>query len=194
MNSSDLKYHQPERLKYHLCYHPLDEWGGGHVQASIAVSAPCPPSLPSRCRGLKAKLLKYYHHCCCSISQSYSTLYDPMDCSMPSFPVLHYLPGFAQTHVHWLSESIQQSHYLMPPSPPAVSLLQDQGLFQWVGIRWPKYWSFSFSISPSNEYSGLIFLRIDWFDLLAVQRTFKNLLQQHSCKASVLWCSNGIPL
>ena len=89
-----------------------------------------------------------------------------MDCSTPGFPVLHYLPKFAQTHVHWVGDAIQPSHPLLPPSP-ALNLSQHQGLFQWVGpfcIRWPRYCSFRFSISPSDEYSGLISLRTDWFD------------------------------
>ena len=92
-----------------------------------------------------------------------------MDCSMPGLPVLHYLPEFAQTHVHWVSDAIQPSHPLSPPSPLALHLSQHQGLLKWVSscIRWPKYWSFT--ISPFNEYSGLISFRIDWFDLLAFQ-------------------------
>ena len=102
-------------------------------------------------------------YCCCLVAQSSQTICNPMDCSMPSFPVLHYLPGFAQTHVHWLSDIIQPSHPLSTPSPPAFSLSQHQGLFQWVS-KWLKYWSFSFSTSPSNEYSGLISFRIDWFE------------------------------
>ena len=85
--------------------------------------------------------------------------------SSQGFPVFHYLPEFAQTHVLWVNDNIQPSHPLPPPSPPALSLSQHQGLFQWVSVRWPKYWSFSFSISPSNEYLGLISFRIDWFDL-----------------------------
>ena len=85
--------------------------------------------------------------------------------SMPGFPVLHCLLEFPQTHIHWIDDSIQPSHPLSPPSPPALSLSQHQSLFQWVSIKWPKYWSFSFSISPSNEYLGLISFRIDWFDL-----------------------------
>ena len=88
---------------------------------------------------------------------------------------------------------MQLSHPLLSPSPPAFNLSQHQGLFQWIGsdenIRWPKYWSFSFSISPSNEYSGLISFRIDRFDPLAIQGTFKGLFRHHNLKASVLWCS-----
>ena len=120
--------------------------------------------------------------CCCSVAKSCPTLCDPMDCSTPSFPVLHYLLEFAQTHVHWVSDAILSSHFLLPASPPTLTLSQHQGLFQWsaLHIRWPKYWSFSFSISPSNEYSGLISFRIDWFDLLAIQETLKSLLQHHS--------------
>ena len=114
-----------------------------------------------------------------------------MDRSTPGFPVHHKLPDLAQTHVHRVSDAIQPSHPLLSPSPPAFYLSQ-----HWVFssesilcIRWPKYWSFSFSISPSNEYTGLISFRMDWFDLFALQRTLKILLQQHSQKASILWHS-----
>ena len=114
-----------------------------------------------------------------------------MDCSKPSFPVHHQLPKLAQTHVR-VEDAIQPFHPLFP-SPPAFNLLQHQGLFKWVisCIRWPKFWSFNFSISPSNEYSQLISLRIGWLDLLAVQGTLKSLLQLlqlHSSKASILQC------
>ena len=119
--------------------------------------------------------------------QSRLTLCNPMDSSMPGFPVHHQFPELAQTHAHWVGGAIQPSHPLLSPSPPALNPSQHQGLFQWV--RWPKCWSFSFIISPSNEYSGLISFRIDWLDLLAVQETLKSLLQHHSSKASVLWCS-----
>ena len=114
-----------------------------------------------------------------------------MDCSTSGFPVHHQLPKLGQTHVHRVSDAIQPSHPLSSPSLPAFNLSQHHGLFQWVSscIRWPKYWSFSFSISPSNEYSGLISFRIDWFDLFAVQGTLKSLLQQHNSKASILQCS-----
>ena len=91
-----------------------------------------------------------------------------MDCSTPGFPVLHYLPEFAQTPVHGVSDAIQPSHLLSPPSPPTLNLFQHQGFSKEsvLRIRWPKYWSFSFSISPSSEYSELISFRIGWFDLL----------------------------
>ena len=124
-----------------------------------------------------------------SVAQACLTLCYPMDCSMPGFPVHHQLQELTQTHVHWVSDAIQPSHSLLSPSPPTFNLSQHQGLFQWfqvLCIRWPMYWSFSFSISPSNEYSGLIFFRIDWLDLLAVQGTLKSLLQHHSSKASIL--------
>ena len=113
-----------------------------------------------------------------------------MNCSTPGLPVHHQLPEFTQTHVHRVSDAIQPSHSLSSPSPPAPSPSQHQGLFQrsTLHMRWPKYWSFSFSISPSNEYPGLIF-RMDWLDLLAVQGTLKTLLQHHSSKASILPCS-----
>ena len=126
--------------------------------------------------------------CCCSVIKLCQTLCDPMDCSMPGCPVLHYLSEFAQIHVHWVDDAIQPSHPLLPTSPPALDLSQHQDLFQWVGSshQWPKYWSFSFSISPSNEYSGLISFRIDEFDLLVVQEAFKSLHQQHNSKASIL--------
>ena len=113
-----------------------------------------------------------------------------MDCSLPDFPVQHQLLEFIQTHVHWVTDAMQPSHALPSPSP-AVNLSQHQGLFKWVSssIRWPKYWSFSFSISPSNEPPGLIPFRMDWLVLLGVQWTLKSLLQHHSSKVSILRCS-----
>jgi len=112
-----------------------------------------------------------------------------MDCSTPGFPVLYYLLEFAQTHIHQVSDAIQPSRILSSPSRPAFNLSQYQDLFQWVSSshQVPKYWSFS--ISPSNEYSGLIFFRIDCFDHLAVQGTLKSLPQHHSLKAPILWGS-----
>ena len=111
-----------------------------------------------------------------------------MDGSTLGLPVLHLLPEFTQTYVHWVGDVVQPSHLLSSPSPPAFNLSQHQGLFQWVGfwIRWPKYWSFSFNIRLSSEYSGLISFKMDWLDLLAVQGTLKSLLQHHSSKASIL--------
>ena len=126
-----------------------------------------------------------------SVTQLCPTLCDSMDCSTPGFPVHHQLPELAQTHVRWVGDAIQPSHPLSSPSPPAFSLSQHQGLFQWVSSlhEVAKYWSFSISISPSNEYSELISSRIDWLDLLAVQGTLKSLLQHHGSKMSVLWHS-----
>ena len=124
-----------------------------------------------------------------SVAQSCPTLCDPMDCSMPGFPVHPQLPEFTQTHFRRVCDAIQPSHPLVSPSPLAFNLSQHQGLESVLYIKWPKFWSFSFSISPSNEYSGLISFRMDWFGLLAVQGTLKNLLQHHSSKASILRCS-----
>ena len=131
---------------------------------------------------------------CVSVQFSHSvvsTLCDPMDCSMPGFRVHHQFPEFTQTHVHWIGDAIQPSHPLSSPSPSAFNHSQHQGFFKWVSfcIRWPKYYSFSFSISPSNKESGLISFRINWLDLLAVQGTLNRLLQHHSSKASIVQCS-----
>ena len=123
-----------------------------------------------------------------SVTQLCPTLCDPMDCSTPGLPVHHQLPEFTQTHVHQVDDTIQPSHplssHLLPPSIfPSIRVYSHEPVLH---IRWPKYWSFSFSISRSNEYSGLISFRMDWFDLLAVQGTLKCLLQHHSSKASIL--------
>ena len=114
-----------------------------------------------------------------------------MDYSTPGPFIHHQLPEPTQSHVHCVSDAIQSSHPLSSPSPPAFNLSQHQGLFQWVSSlhQVTKYWSFSFSISPSNEYSGLISFRMDWFDLLGVQGNLKSFLQHHSSKASILWSS-----
>ena len=98
-----------------------------------------------------------------------SDSFQPHNCSTPGLPAHHQLPESTQTHVHQVGDAIQPSHPLSSPSPSALNLSQHQGLFKWVNIRirWPKYWSFSFSISPFNEYSGLTSFRMDWLDLLA---------------------------
>ena len=126
-----------------------------------------------------------------SVTQSCPALHDPTDRSTPGLPVYHKFLEFTQTHAHQVGDAIQPSHPLSSPSPPAPNPSQHQGLFQWVSFsyRWPKYWTFSFSISPSNEHSGLICFRMDWLDLLAVQGTLKSLLQNNSSKASILWRS-----
>ena len=126
-----------------------------------------------------------------SVILSCTTLCSPMDCSMPGLPVYHQLPEFTETNVHWVGDAIQPSHPLLSPSPPTFNISQhrvfsDESVLH---IRWPKYWSFSFSINPSNEYSGLIAFRMGCLDLLAVQGTLKGLLQHHSSKASILRCS-----
>ena len=121
-----------------------------------------------------------------SCSVQCPALCDPMDCSTPGLPVHHQLQEFAQTHGHRVGDTIQPSHPLSSPSPPAFNLAQHQGLESVLHIRWPRYWSFSFSISSSNDYSELISFRMDWLDLLAVQGTLKSLLQPHSSKASIL--------
>ena len=126
---------------------------------------------------------------CSSVAQSCLTLWDPMDCSRPGLPVHHQLPEIVQTHVHRVSDAIQPSHplccrfLLLPPIPPSIRVFTNESIFR---IRWPKYWSFSFNICPSNEYSGLISFKMVWLDLLAVQGTLKGLLQHHSSKASIL--------
>ena len=123
-----------------------------------------------------------------SVSQSCPTLCDPMNRSTPGLSVHHQLPEFTQTHAHQVGNAIQPSHPLSTPSPPAPNPSQHQGLFSnesTLHMRWPKYWSFSFSISPSNEHPGLISFRMDWLDVLAVQGTLRSLLQHHSSKASL---------
>ena len=122
------------------------------------------------------------------VIQSCLTLFDWLDYSKSCFPVHHQIPEHAQTHVHWVSDVIKQFHPLLPPSLlpsnfPSIRVFSNESVLH---IRWPKYWNCSFSISPSNEYSGLISFRIDWFDLLAVQGTCKSLLQHHDLKTSIL--------
>ena len=136
-------------------------------------------------------LLKVYWHQFSSVAQLCLTLWDPMDCSTPGFPVQNQLPELAQIHVHWVSDAIQPSHPVLSPSPPALNLSQIKVFSNesTLCIRWPKYWNFSFSTSPFKEYSGLISFRMDWLDLLALQGTLKSLLQHHSSKALILQCS-----
>ena len=126
-----------------------------------------------------------------SVTQSCLSFCDPMDCSTPGFPVHHQLPELAQTLVQ---KSVMPSNHLilcrplllLPSIFPRVRVFSKESV---LCIRWPKCWSFSFSISPSNEYSGLISFRMGWLDLLTVQGTLKSLLQHHSSKASILLCS-----
>ena len=127
----------------------------------------------------------------CSVAKStlFISLWPHGLYSKPGSSVLHCLPDFAQIHVHWISDALQPSHPMSPPSPPALNLSSIKVFSSELAlcIRWPNYWSFS--ISPSNESSGLISFKIDWFDLLAVPGTLKSLLQYHNLKASILWCS-----
>ena len=129
--------------------------------------------------------------CCCSVAQSCPILCNPTDCSTPGFPVHHNL----QRLLKLMSiESVMPSNHLILCHPlllqpsifPSIRVISCESVLH---IRWPKYWSFSFSISPADEYSGLISFRIDWLDLLAVQGTLKSLLQHHSTKVSILQCS-----
>ena len=124
-----------------------------------------------------------------SVAQSCPTLCDPMNRSTPGLPVHHQLPEFTQTHVHQFSNAIQPSHPLSslsppatPPIPPSIRVFSNESTLH---MRWPKYWSFSFSSSPSNDHPVLISFRIYWLDLLAVQGNVKSLLQHHSSKASI---------
>ena len=126
-----------------------------------------------------------------SVAQSCPTLCNPINCSTPGLPVHHQLPEFTQTHIHRVNDAIQPSHPLSSPSPPApmppsISVFSNESTLR---MRWPKYWSFSFSIIPSKEIPGLISFRMDWLDLLVVQGTLKSLLQHHNSKASILLCS-----
>ena len=126
-----------------------------------------------------------------SVAQSCPTLCDPMNCSMPGLPVHHQFPEFTQTQVHRVGDTIQPSHprsfpSTPAPNPPSMRVFSNESTLH---IRWPKYWSFSFSIIPSKEHPGLISFKMDWLDLLAVQGTPKSLLQHHSSKASILWHS-----
>ena len=127
-------------------------------------------------------------YCYSVAAQSCPTLCDPINRNIPGLPVHHQLPESTQTHVHWFSDAIQPSHPPSSPSPPAlifpsIRVFSNESTLH---IRWSKYWSFSFNISPSNEHPGLIAFRIDWLDLFAVQGTLKSLLQHHSSKASIL--------
>ena len=126
-----------------------------------------------------------------SVAQSYPTLGNPMNHSTPGLPVHHQLSEFTQTHVHRVGDAIQPSHPLSSPSllpliPPSIRKFSNESTLH---MRWLKYWSFSISISPSKEHPGLICFRMDWLNILAVQGTLKSILQHHSSKASVLWCS-----
>ena len=125
-----------------------------------------------------------------SVPQSCPTLCDPMNCSTLGLHAYHQLLEFTQTHVHQVGDAIQPSHprlspstLLLPPIPPSIRVFSNESTLR---IRWPKYWSFSLNVSPSNEHPGLISSRMDWLDFLAVQGTLKSLLQHCSSKVSIL--------
>ena len=134
-----------------------------------------------------------------SVAQSCPTLHNPTDCSTPGAPVHHQLLEFTQTHPYWVGDAsnylILRHPLLLPSIFPSIRVFSNESALH---MRWPKYWSFSFNINPSSEHSGLISLRMDWLDLLAVQGTLKSLLQHHSSKASVfctqlsLWSNSHI--
>ena len=126
-----------------------------------------------------------------SVAQSCLTLCNPMDCSTPGFPSITNSQSllklmFTESVIPFNHLVLCHSLLLLPSIFPSIRVFSNESV---LCIRWPKYWSFSFSISPSNEYSGLISFRIDWFDILAVQGTRKSLLHHHSSKASILQCS-----
>ena len=164
------------------CGHPSTKRWTHCVCWDALFSGPCHPESP-------------FHSTCpissvqfSSVAQSCPTLSDPMNRSKPGLPVHHQLPAFAQTHVHRVSDTIQLSHPLSSPSPPvpippSIRVFSNEST---LCMRWPKYQSFSFSISPANEHPGLISFKMDWLDLLAIQGTLKSLLQHHSSKASIL--------
>ena len=139
------------------------------------------------------------HQLVSSVAQSCLTLCDPMNRSTPGLPVHHQLPEFTQTHVHRVGDAIQPSHPMSSPSPPVPNPSQHQSLFQQstLRMRWPKYWSFSFSINPSKEHPGLIFFRMDWLDLLkGLSRVFSDTtVQKHQFFSAqpFLWSNSHIP-
>ena len=128
-----------------------------------------------------------------SVAQSCPTLRYPMNRSTPGLPVHHQLPEFTQTHVHRVSDAISnlilcRPLLLLSPIPPSIRVFSNESALR---MRWPKYWSFSFSITPSKEIPGLISFRMDWLDLLAVQGILKSLLQHHSSKYATLHIQKG---
>ena len=156
----------PKKKVWH-CFHIYFPWSDG-----------------TRCHDLR--FLSYSYIAVQSLSLVWLFV-TPMDCSMPGFRVHHQLPELPQTHFLPVGDAIQPSHPLSPPSPLALRIFFSDSALH---FKWPKYWSFTFSFRSSNEYSGLISFRIDWFDLLAVQGTLKSLLQHRSLKASIPRCSS----
>ena len=158
----------------------------------------CLPNFGNLCHSTSGYLAIFKYHFIrnfltqfSSVIQLYLTLCNPMNCSMPGLPVHHQLLESTQIHVHRVSDAIQPSHPLSSPSPPALNLSSIRVFSSELAlyIRWPKILELCFTISPSNEYSRLISLKIDLFDLLAVQGTLKSLLQHYNSKESILLCS-----
>ena len=148
----------------------------------MSPSLPCPRGG----KGLRTNLSVQFS----SVAQSCLTPWDPMSHSMPGLPVHHQLPESTQTHVYRVGDAIQHlilchSLLLLPPIPPSIRVFSNESTLH---MRWSKYWSLSFSISPSNEHPGLISFRMDWLELLAVQGTLKSLLQHHSSKGTYVIC------
>ena len=184
MNSSVTFHYPPSEIQTLHC--GLDRWCGITLR-SVASGARQPGFM------LHVLVLGFVVHfltLCLqfsSVAQPCPTLSDPMNRSMPGLPVHHHLPEFTQTHVHRVCDAIQPSHPLSSPSSPApnpssIKVFSNESTLH---IRWPKYWSYSFNTSPTNEHPALISLRMDWLDLLAVQGTLRSLLQHHSSKASL---------
>ena len=146
---------------------------------------------PARVEGATCGVLTQSVSQFSSVAHSCPTLCGPTDCSTPGLPVHHQLLEFTQTHVHWVGDAIQPTRplfrplLLLPWIFPSIRVFSNESTLR---MRWPQYWSFSFSISPSSEYSGLISLRMDWLNLLAVQGTLKTLLQHHGSDTQLLGC------
>ena len=165
----------------------------GHRNSTLNLVALYPSVLDNEVYSLWSCLLLQNVSSLVQFSQSCLTLCDPMDCSTPGFPSF----TNSQSVLKLMSiESVMPSNHLIPSCLLLLpSIFPSIGVFSYesvLHIRWPKYWSFSFSISPSSEYSGLISFRMDWLGLLAVQGTLKSLLQHHSLKASILWCQPSL--
>ena len=177
-----------KQLVWPLCASTLERCGLSQVFWSLCV---CIWAVWSQASYLTCLILDKFHDF--SVLPLLSCfIYGKLPELSDGFPVHHQLPSLAQTPVHVVGDAIQRTHPLSSLWPSAIKLSRHLGLFQWVSlfcIRWPKYWSFSSSISPSNEYSGLISFRMDWFPLLELQETIMSLLQYPSSKASFLQCS-----
>ena len=195
----------PLRIKWRVsrrresCFFPLGVAGAEVLTCALwspeifwSCLSGCQQSEPVGLRSpspLQPDRLRSHTSCRCSVARSCVTLCDPVHCSAPGLSDPHHsrsLPKFVSIASVMPSSRLILCHPLLLPSVfPSIRDLSNESA---VRIRWPKYWSFNFSISPSNQYSGLISLRIDWLDLLAVQGTFGSILQYHNLKASTLWC------